>query len=91
MAIRSAERKIDSQQTENGPGRFTALQANRAGPLRECVHNALAHYLTNLDGHEVMDLHRMVMDGIELPLIQVLLDLHPEQSNPGRTLARHEP
>ncbi|WP_089727905.1 helix-turn-helix domain-containing protein [Candidatus Thiosymbion oneisti] len=74
MAIGPAERKIDSQQTEDQPGRFTALQANRAETLRECVQNALTHYLRNLDGYEVKDLHRMVMGEVELPLIETLLD-----------------
>jgi len=74
MAIRSAERKSDSRHTGDYPGQLTALQANRTGTLRECVQNALIRYLTNLDGHEVKDLYRMVMDEVELPLIEVLLD-----------------
>jgi len=74
MAIGPAERKIDSQQTQGHRAQLSALQANRAETLRECVQDALARYLTNLDGHEVEDLHRMVMGEVELPLIEALLD-----------------
>jgi len=74
MAIGPVERKIDSQQTQGHREQLSALQANRAETLRECVQDALARYLTNLDGHEVGDLHRMVMGEVELPLIEALLD-----------------
>lgn len=87
MVIGPEERKIDSQQTEDHPGRFTALQANRAETLRECVQDALARYLRNLDGYEVKDLHRMVMGEVELPLIETLLDYtHNNQTRAARLL-----
>jgi len=83
MVIGLAGRKIDSQQMEGPEERLTALQESRAETLRECVQDALVHYLANLDGHEVKDLHRMVMGEVELPLIETLLDY--TQDNQTRT------
>jgi Fis family transcriptional regulator len=50
------------------------LQADRSEPLRECVRSALRYYLENMDGHDVSDLYRMVLDEVERPLIQTVLE-----------------
>jgi len=74
MIIGAVVRKIDSRQIIEHQENVSVLQANRTEPLRECVRNALRYYLENLGGHEVNDLHEMVMREVELPLIATLLD-----------------
>lgn len=54
---------------------LTVLQANRSTePLSVCVRNAMRFYLRNLDGYEVNDLHQMVIEEVERPLIETVLD-----------------
>lgn len=42
--------------------------------MSECVGQALRHYLESLDGHEVGDLHRMILGEVERPLLETVLD-----------------
>jgi Fis family transcriptional regulator len=67
-------RQRDKQQRLQPYLSLTVLEADRTEPLRECVRNAMRHYLWKLDGHEVNDLHEMVLREIERPLIETVLD-----------------
>lgn len=53
---------------------FGVPQANRTEPLRDCVRNALRHYLRQIDGHEVSGIYRMVLDEVERPMIETVLE-----------------
>lgn len=79
MIIGAVARQIDSNrieqhQIEQHQETLTVLQANSTEPLRECVRKALKDYLQSLDGHEVNDLHKMVMSEVEFPVLETLLD-----------------
>jgi Fis family transcriptional regulator len=50
------------------------VQSDQTEPLRECVRSALRYYLINMDGHEVTGLFRMVLDEVERPLIETVLE-----------------
>ena len=63
------------QKTDDARERLTVLQASRnTEPLSKCARKALKFYLQNLDGHEVNDLHQMVIGEVERPLIETVLD-----------------
>jgi len=65
-----ATRQIDEPREK-----LTVLQANRnTEPLSKCVRNAMRYYLRSLDGHEVNDLHQMVIGEVERPLIETVLE-----------------
>lgn len=41
--------------------------------LRECVRDAIDAYFSHLDGHPTSDLYRMVLDEVEPPLLEAVL------------------
>ena len=43
-------------------------------PLANHVKHTVSHYLQQLDGHEVVGLHALVMAEVEKPLIQTTLE-----------------
>jgi Fis family transcriptional regulator, factor for inversion stimulation protein len=49
------------------------VQADRREPLSKCVEDALRIYLRTTDGHEVSDLHRLVIAEVERPLFATVL------------------
>lgn len=42
-------------------------------PLRNCVKNAVENYLSDLKGYQASDLHRLVMDEVEAPLLEAVM------------------
>jgi len=62
---------------------FTVLQQDQTEPLRECVRSALRYYLKNMDGHEVEGLYRLVLDEVERPLIETVM----ESANNNQSIA----
>lgn len=66
---------VATQQINEPREGLTVLQANRSTePLSICVRNAMRYYLRNLDGYEVNDLHQMVIEEVERPLIETVLN-----------------
>lgn len=63
--------EVKSLQQREG---FTVLQQDQTAPLRECVRNALRYYLHNMNGHDINDLYRMVLDEVERPLIETVME-----------------
>jgi Fis family transcriptional regulator len=59
------------------------LRKDQQEPLHECVRSALRYYLKNMDGHQVDGLYRMVLDEVERPLIETVL----ESANNNQTVA----
>lgn len=43
-------------------------------PLRDCVRNALDNYFSQLEGEPPANLYEMVLEQIELPLLQKVMD-----------------
>ena len=62
---------------------LTVLQQDQTAPLRECVRNALRYYLHNMNGHDINDLYRMVLDEVERPLIETVM----ENTNNNQSIA----
>lgn len=42
-------------------------------PLRECVKQALENYFTHLEGHTPANLYDLVLEEIETPLLEVVM------------------
>ncbi len=55
------------------PVLLQVVQADRREPLGKCVEEALRAYLKTTDGHEVSDLHRLVIEEVERPLFATVL------------------
>ncbi len=56
-------------------------------PLRECVRDSLAQYLSQLRGHRVTDLYELVMNEVEIPLLETVLRYtHGNQSRAAKVL-----
>ncbi|MEA3638432.1 MAG: helix-turn-helix domain-containing protein [Lamprobacter sp.] len=47
---------------------------NHSQPLRECVLNALRSYLCSMGDHDIQGLYRLVMDEVEQPLFEAVLE-----------------
>lgn len=47
--------------------------ASSSEPLADCVRTALALYLKNMNGHQIANLHRFVMEEVERPLLETVL------------------
>ena len=62
------------RQPEEQYEELAVWRKGRTETLSECVNHALRFYLRNLDGHEVNDLHRMVIGEVERPLLETVLD-----------------
>lgn len=49
------------------------VEADGSAPLSKCVEDALRFYLKNMEGHEITNLHRLVMEEVERPLLETVL------------------
>jgi Fis family transcriptional regulator len=56
------------------PGSFVVVKQNQKEPLRDAVRDALAHYFAQLNGTAPNDLHQMVMQQVEQPLLEVVMN-----------------
>lgn len=63
----------DQTSTAFQPISLQVVQADRREPLSKCVEDALRAYLKTTDGHEVSDLHRLVIEEVERPLFDTVL------------------
>ena len=50
------------------------VKQNQKEPLRDAVRDALAHYFAQLNGTAPNDLHQMVMQQVEQPLLEVVMN-----------------
>jgi Fis family transcriptional regulator, factor for inversion stimulation protein len=55
------------------PVQLQVVQADRHEPLSKCVEDALGVYLKTTEGHDVSDLHRLVIAEVERPLFATVL------------------
>jgi Fis family transcriptional regulator len=55
------------------PVQLKVVQADRTDPLSKCVEEALGTYLRNMDGHDVSELHRLVIEEVERPLFETVV------------------
>lgn len=52
---------------------LTVIKKNKSEPLSECVRNALDGYFKQLDGHNISNLHQMVLQEVERPMLETVL------------------
>ena len=55
-------------------GSFAVARSKHKEPLREAVRDALVHYFDQLDGTAPNDLHQLVMQQVEQPLLEVVMN-----------------
>lgn len=49
-------------------------QSSQHPPLRECVRIALRSYLCSMGDHDIQGLYRLVMDEVEQPMLEAVLE-----------------
>lgn len=69
---------------ERGAQDSPSAHGDLATPLlRDCVRQSLRDYLERMDGHEISGFHRFVLDEVERPLLETVL----ENTGGNQTLA----
>ncbi len=53
---------------------FEVPENRRSDPLRECVRSALQGYFSQLGGHKPNGLYQMVMEEVESPLLETVME-----------------
>jgi len=53
---------------------FMVRREQRAESLADCVRDALESYFEQLDGHQAANLYQMVMQEMERPLLQTVME-----------------
>ena len=56
------------------PGSLAVAKSKKTEPLREAVHDALVRYFDQLDGTAPNDLYQLVMQQIEQPLFEAVMN-----------------
>lgn len=56
-----------------GPEALTVIHSKKTEPLRQCVLDAMQRYFNHLDGHGVSNLYRLVMNEVEAPLLESVM------------------
>jgi Fis family transcriptional regulator, factor for inversion stimulation protein len=55
------------------PPHATGSTPDKTTPLSQCVQASVAAYLANMAGHEIEDLYDLVMQEVERPLFELVL------------------
>ncbi len=50
------------------------VESDPTDPLSKCVREALQFYLENMAGHDISNLYGLVMEEVERPLFETVLD-----------------
>jgi Fis family transcriptional regulator len=66
-------RPADAPYSPSQPVTLQVVQANRREPLSKCVEDALGVYHKTTNGHEVSDLHQLVIEEVERPLFATVM------------------
>lgn len=53
---------------------LTVTHSKKSEPLRHCVQDAMQRYFSHLDGHGTSNLYRMVMNEVEAPLLESVME-----------------
>ena len=53
---------------------FTVAKQHNNEPLADCVRAALDNYFDHLDGHSVNNLHQMVIEEVERPMLERVMN-----------------
>ncbi len=57
----------------SGPGDLMVDHARKREPLRECVRDALEHYLSQLNGYAPGGMYQLVMSEVEGPMLETVM------------------
>lgn len=52
---------------------LTVIHSKKTEPLRQCVKDAMQRYFNHLDGHGAANLYRLVMNEVEAPLLESVM------------------
>lgn len=74
MMRATAAKVAPSDDDDTDRAALTVVPTHRGEPLRDCVRAAVRTYLSHMAGQDVEGLHRFVMDEVERPLIETVLD-----------------
>ncbi|MBA1146841.1 DNA-binding transcriptional regulator Fis [Ectothiorhodospiraceae bacterium WFHF3C12] len=66
-------RAIAAQSDRSGSAQPSESESAGVGPIQACVRETLVDYFARLNGYECLDLYRMVLEEVELPLLQVVM------------------
>lgn len=66
-------RAIAAQSDDTGSSQMSESGSGGVGPIQACVRETLVDYFAKLNGYECLDLYRMVLEEVELPLLQVVM------------------
>ena len=64
---------LDHSQTASQHQYFSVTQSTRQESLADCVNEALDHYFSQLGDHSASDLYHMVMEEVERPLFNSVM------------------
>ncbi|CRI65356.1 DNA-binding protein fis [Thiocapsa sp. KS1] len=64
---------LDSVSAPTATG-LQVVEADRTDPLSKCVGDALRFYLENMAGHDVVNLYDLVLEEVERPMFETVLD-----------------
>ncbi|EGV16646.1 helix-turn-helix domain-containing protein [Thiocapsa marina] len=64
---------LDSVSEPTSTG-LQVVEADRTDPLSKCVQDALRFYLENMAGHDVANLYALVLEEVERPMFDTVLD-----------------
>jgi Fis family transcriptional regulator len=56
-----------------GADALTVIHSKKTEPLRQCVLDAMQRYFNHLDGHGATNLYRLVMNEVEAPLLESVM------------------
>lgn len=69
----NTEMKHPSEISHDNEGRIEARNESETNPLRHCVKQMLDNYFRDLDGHVTGNLYDLVLDEIEYPLLETVM------------------
>ena len=65
---------VGTHTSPNISGNYSVVNNQKPEPLRKAVGDALAHYFDQLDGTAPNDLYQMVIQQVEQPLFEAILN-----------------
>jgi Fis family transcriptional regulator len=76
MTTETLNQRLEGDTASDGtpPRSLQIAAASRSDPLSKCVEQALADYLDNMAGHTISDLYELVLEEVERPLFETVLN-----------------
>ncbi len=71
---------------KEGSDALTVIHSKKTEPLRQCVLDAMQRYFNHLDGHGATNLYRLVMNEVEAPLLESVMQYSGGNQTQAATL-----